>query len=65
MLMQTSIGEEEKEVEDSQEFPTEAVALVRRLIDSDHTDGKVRASRVYVDDDEIEVDVSEHDGGEQ
>ena len=41
-----------KKAEDSQEFSTGAVALVK-------------ASRIYVDDDEIEVDVSEHDGGEQ
>ena len=38
--------------EDSQEFSIGAVALVK-------------ASQIYVDDDEIEVDVSEHDGGEQ
>ena len=63
MLMQTSMGEEEKEAEDSQEFSNGAVALVRGLIDSDHADGKVRASRIYVDDDEIELDV--HDGVEQ
>ena len=63
--MQTSMGEEEKESDDSQEFPTEAVALVRGLIDSEQADGRVRASRIYVDDDEIEVDDSEHDGGEQ
>ena len=63
MLMQTSMGEEEKEAEDSQEFPTEAVALVRGLIDSEQADGRVRASRIYVDDDEIELDV--HDGVEQ
>ena len=52
MLMQTSMGEEEIESEDSQGFPTEA-------------DGKVRASRVYMDDDVIEVDASDHDGVEQ
>ena len=63
--MQTSMGEEEKEAEDSQEFSTGAVALVRGLTDSEQADGKVRASRIYVDDDEIGVDVSEHDGGEQ
>ena len=65
MLMQTSMGEEEKEADDSQEFPTEAVALVRGLIDSDYADGKVRASQIYVDDGDIEVDVSDHDGVEQ
>ena len=65
MLMQTSMGEEEKEADDSQEFPTEAVALVRGLIDSDYADGKVRASQIYVDDGDSEVDVSDHDGGEQ
>merc|ERR1712012_287150 len=65
MLMQTSMGEEEKEAEDSQEFPTEAVALVRGLIDSEQAGGRVRASRIYVDDDEIGVEVSDHDGFEQ
>ena len=54
------MGEEEKEAEDSQEFSTGAVTLVRG-----HADGKVRASRIYVDDEEIKVDLSEHDDGEQ
>ena len=52
--MQTAMGEEEKEAKDSQEFSTGAVTLERGLIDSDHADGKVRANRFYVDDEEIE-----------
>ena len=63
--MQTAMGEEEKEAKDFQEFSTGAVTLERGLIDSDHADGKVRASRIYVDDEEIKVDLSEHDDGEQ